>query len=151
MERPIAPDSTRGFTLIELLVVIAILSVLSVGATLAMGRFGGAGPTDRTLFTKTHERLRGLAVAGQQVRGLRFDPRGMFTASYGIEGWDISETRISWAGRVAVDVPGAARNTGLDVPQVVYLPTGRSSAYSIRFQDGSSCETDGWGPLTCDG
>ncbi|WP_420568727.1 type II secretion system protein [Thalassovita sp.] len=151
MERPISQSTPKGFTLIELLVVVAIISVLAVGATLAVGRSGSSGQSDRALFAKTHERMRGLAVSGQQVRGLRFDPRGMFTADYGTKGWDISETRISWAGRVAVDVPGSARNTRFDVPQVIYLPTGRTTAYSIRFQDGSSCQTDGWGPLTCQG
>lgn len=81
MEHPvIASGPSRGFTMIELLVVIAIISALSVGAPLAIGRSDRAGVLDRALFTNTHDRLRRLAVSGQQIRGLLIKPRGMFTA-----------------------------------------------------------------------
>lgn len=152
MEHQLTPPVLqRGFTLIELLVVVAIISVLTVGATLTVGRSGGSETSDLTLFQKTHDRLRGMAISGQQIRGLRVEARGMFTAHYSATGWIESATRINWAGRVAVDVPFRHQSKAPGAPQLTYLPNGESTPFSIQFQNGTRCVNDGWAPLTCDG
>jgi len=150
MERAVTTDRTLGFTLIELLVAVAILSVLSVGATLAVGRGASEEQTDQARFQQQFERLRQLAVTGQQVRGLKVDARGMFSASYGSSGWKIAEARQRWAGKVILSVLPSAITGSTSDPQILFLPSGQTTAFSISFGQ-ARCETDGWEGMTCRG
>lgn len=84
MDPELEPDSASkdaGFTLIELLVSIAVLSVLALGATLALPRGSGSATQDMALFQRQFEQMRQLAITGQSSRGLIIDPTGLRLAS----------------------------------------------------------------------
>lgn len=150
MERQITrPSSTHGFSLIELLVVVAIIAVLSVGVTLTVGRSDKVPTKDMALFQKLHERQRSLAITGQHIRALKVLPRGVYSARYQPDGWFLSDTLISWSGRALLSTRPSAQRIGPDDPQILFLPTGQVTAFSIAFSEGGRCETNGWGALKC--
>ena len=148
MERPVNAARSHGFTLIELLVTVAILSVLAVGATLALGRGASRDQTDQARFQQQFERLRQLAITGQQIRGLKLDARGMATAQYGPLGWSIAQTPQRWAERAILSVPQSAITGEVSDPQILFLPSGQTTPFSISFGP-VHCETDGWKDLSC--
>jgi len=150
MERAVIANRSQGFTLIELLVTVAILSVLSVGATLTVGRGSSKEQTDQARFQQQFDRLRQLAITGQQVRGLKVEARGMFLANYGPSGWEIAETRQRWAGKVILSVPPSAITGGTSDPQILFLPSGQTTPFSVSFGQ-VRCETDGWEGMACRG
>ncbi len=152
MERPVSTsDGTRGFTLIELMIAVAVLSVLAVGATLVLARSNNSQGSEQALFLKTHDTLRALAIAAQHVTGLRVEPRGMYTGQYGPDGWDMAANRITWARRVDLNLPTSQLPRNRQDSQILYLPNGQSTPFTVLFGDGVQCRNDGWGPLTCDG
>jgi prepilin-type N-terminal cleavage/methylation domain-containing protein len=134
-----------GFSLIELLVVIAVMSVLAVGAVLAVGgpRAGG----DLAQFREIWVRERALAIEGRDMRGLTFTAKGVQVVAWRDGGWHDIGGPKRWRGRVAF----AAR--GLHPPgdpDIVFLSSGQSSAFSVRFSvDQADCDSDGWADLTC--
>jgi prepilin-type N-terminal cleavage/methylation domain-containing protein len=142
------PDpGVAGFSLIELLVVIAILSVLTVGAVLATGR-GGTDTPDMARFQTLFTQTQALAVAGRQARGLKLDPDGLRLAYVTPEGWAISDVVQPWQGRVSFQAAGGFFDP--QGPDIIQLPNGRGTAFTIAFTTGVRCQSDGWTGLTCD-
>ncbi len=139
-----------GFSLIELLVVIAILSVLALGVVLTVGRSGDSGDLQR--FRNTYEFQRDLAIEGREMRGLRIGPREMQVmvwrpgAGQDPAGWQGAGETAQWRGRAAfftsIPVPPGT-------PEIVFLPDGQGSEFSVQFEGGERCESDGWSGLTC--
>ncbi len=142
---------SAGFTLIELLVTIAVLATLAVGASLVAARSPGGG-SEAARFERSYMATRQLAVGGQQMRGIAVTPRGFQSMRYGAGGWEALGRAIRWQDRVSLAPRGAPQPAGW--PEIVFLPDGRSNAFSIRFGAGrrsTACESDGWTGLTCDG
>ncbi len=142
---------SAGFTLIELLVAIAVLATLAVGASLVATRSAGGG-SEAARFERNYLASRQLAVGGQQMRGIAITPRDFQPMRYGADGWQALGRAIRWQDRVSLAPRGGPQPVGW--PEIVFLPDGRSSAFSIRFGAGRSsiaCESDGWTGLTCDG
>lgn len=139
-----------GFSLIELLVVIAILSVLALGVVFTVGRSGESGDLQR--FRSAYELQRDLAIEGRAMRGLRIGPRDMqvmvWRAGAGQDptGWQVAGDKARWRGRVAFS---ASKLMPLGVPEIVFLPDGQGSGFSVQFDNGRRCESDGWSGLTC--
>lgn len=138
-----------GFSLIELLVVIAIVSILAVGASLAVGRQGDTG--DLARFREVWELQRSLAIEGRGMRGMRLGPKGLQVMIWRMAEagpvWQAQGGPRAWRGRVVVS---SARPVPSGEPDIVFLPNGRSSAFSVRFDaDNAGCDTDGWADLTC--
>ncbi|MEZ5714079.1 MAG: prepilin-type N-terminal cleavage/methylation domain-containing protein [Paracoccaceae bacterium] len=141
-----------GFTLIELMVVVAILSTLALGVALSAGRGGSRGESDLARFRAGFDLARALAIEGNEMRGLTLGPKGMQALVWrlGAEGgvWTELGGPQPWRGRVAF----APRQPGrAGEPDLVFLPNGRSTGFSVRFDgdDSGSCESDGWAGLTC--
>jgi prepilin-type N-terminal cleavage/methylation domain-containing protein len=139
-----------GFTLIELLVATAVLAVLAVGASLAATR-GHSGASDAQRFEQSYASARAFAVQGQARLGLRITPRSSQPARHTQDRWEDTGRETRWRGRVAFAptgpaLPGAA-------PQIVFLPNGRTNAFSIVFGGGAAvtCRSDGWTGLICEG
>lgn len=141
---------STGFSLIELLVVVAVLAVLAVGASLAAGR-GPLVQSDADLFVRHFASLRQSAVQGHEVRGLRVTPQGAQVARYTGGTWVVASKVVPWRGR-SVFVRRSP-NLAPDAPEIVFLPNGQTSAFSIQFRAGQerfvTCQTDGWADLSC--
>ncbi|WP_204115944.1 prepilin-type N-terminal cleavage/methylation domain-containing protein [Shimia biformata] len=144
-----------GFTLIEALIVTAVLSVLAVGLVLGLGRHG-PGSSDQARFARAFGTAQALAVQGRETRGIFVTDRGMGQAVLTAEGWLELGRGTRWRGRVSLS---AVRSPGLsDAPEVILLPTGEASVFSVSFADAGGtagadgrCESDGWSGLTCVG
>lgn len=151
MDGEIDPGGKRaaGFSLIELLVVIAVLAVLAVGVTLSVGRRGEQG--DMAWFHEAWRTQAALAIEGRDMRGLRIGPTGLQVVARrmggaGPEWQDMGKPR-AWSGRVAL---ATVRAVPSGEPEIVFLPSGQSSAFSLGFSGGGGrCESDGWTGLTC--
>lgn len=70
--------------------------------------------------------------------------------------WRVSAMVRRWAGRVAFVEENRAATAEPDTPDIVFLPTGATSAFSISFSargggGTTRCETDGWAGLSCQG
>ncbi len=146
--------ATAGFSLIETLVVAAVLSVLAVGATLAVGLRGPGAEADAARFTRAFDDTRHRAVVGQVMLGLSLGPDALRPATHGSDGWAIGDAARTWQGTVrhagTRTAPDAFAASG--APEIVILPTGQTSGFDIVFSgDGATtrCRTDGWGDLTC--
>jgi prepilin-type N-terminal cleavage/methylation domain-containing protein len=143
-----------GFTLIELLVATAVLAVLAVGASLAATR-GDSGISDAQRFEQSYASARAFAVQGQARLGLRITPRSSQPARHTQDGWEDTGRETRWRGRVAFAATGAALSGALSAaaPQIVFLPNGRTNAFSIVFGGGAAvtCRSDGWTGLICEG
>ena len=139
----------RGFSLIELLVVIAMLSVLAIGMTFSIGRRGESGDPER--FQAAFQLQQGLAIEGRQMRGLQLNAKGMTVMLWrrdaeGVPGWQASGAKVGWRGAMGFSSP---RLMPLGVPEIVFLPGGKNSAFSIQFDGNRRCESSGWADLTC--
>lgn len=157
MGRELSPaDAARpqeaGFTLIELMVVVAIVATLALGVALSAGRVGQGGEGDLARFRSGFALNRALAIEGREMRGLNLGPKGMQVMVWRLAaeggGWQPLGAPLPWRGRVAF---AARRPGGGDAPDLVFLPNGRSTGFSIRFDgdDSGRCESDGWAGLTC--
>ena len=151
MGTKLIPDTCAeaGFTLIELLVAIAVVSVLSVAAVLATGRGGpeAEASADMGRFQVSFNTMQALAVQGRQTRGLVVQGKGMRRARPGSEGWDTSDIVQPWRGRVVFSKQIEPFEPG--GPDIRFLPNGRTSVFSIGFEAGGRCESNGWAGLTC--
>lgn len=145
-------SGVSGFTLIELLVVIAVLSVLSVGSALLVTRRGGGPPGDAGAFQEAHERMRSLAVHGQELRGIHVSARGRRLALRRDGAWQPAGPELRWRGRVRIDVAGGPARSG--TPQILFFPDGRSTAFDGWFSEAGGdpvhCRSDGWTGLRCE-
>ncbi|WGW05911.1 prepilin-type N-terminal cleavage/methylation domain-containing protein [Tropicibacter oceani] len=151
MDPAIGPTSNpqeAGFTLIELLVSVAILSVLAVGASLAVSRGGNGGQSDLALFQTRHETMRQLAITGQQSRGLAITSRGLQPVIRRSDGWQEAGRLQPWRGRVLLSAEPAGP-PGAPMPDIVFLATGQTNRFRIAFGASARCESDGWAGLTC--
>ncbi|APE42083.1 hypothetical protein BOO69_00660 [Sulfitobacter alexandrii] len=147
------PSGDRGFSLIELLVVISILAILSVGATLTVaGRGSDRAASDRAWFEAQFHALQDLAVQGRTAKGLVVSPGGLRFAHMTGEGWQIGDPVRAWQGKVTLGA--LAPRPGPDMPQIVLLANGSTSAFDILFSGQGArsqrCRSDGWEGLTCE-
>lgn len=145
---------TAGFTLIELVVVVAMLSVLAVGAGLVASRGGNSAmASDMQRFQRQAETMRARAVQGRQVLGLFVTDRGFQAAVDTVKGWEKHQTETRWRGRVAIEARAPRRVP--NSPQILFLPDGRVSAFTLSFSKSSGrrsvCRSDGFAGVSCDG
>ncbi|MDU8925812.1 prepilin-type N-terminal cleavage/methylation domain-containing protein [Alisedimentitalea sp. MJ-SS2] len=139
-----------GFSLIELLVVIAILAVLALGVVFTVGR--DSKSSDLEAFRSAFVLQRDLAIEGREMRGLRIGPRVMQVMVWrpgdGQEpaGWQGAGDGLRWRGRVGFST---AQIPPMGAPEIVFLPDGQGSGFSVQFDDGARCESDGWTGLSC--
>lgn len=151
MDGAVTPEPRdAGFTLIELLVSVAIISVLSVGATLAVSRGGGAQQSDMALFQTRFETARQMAILGQQSMGLEISPDGLRGVAKDLTGWQKPGRLQRWRGRVSLSADQTAP-PGVPAPEIVLLANGQNNSFRIAFGSSGSCESDGWTGLTCSG
>lgn len=148
--------SEEGFSLIELVVVVAVLSVLAVGASLAAGQRSG-GQSDLRTFTQEFELTRALAVQGRQVRGMRVTPQGFALSRLENGEWVPQGSLRRWRDAVSVQTglrpEGGIAGTGPNNPNIVILPNGTGTVFSISFRSGRSamlrCAREEAGALVC--
>ncbi|WP_136439666.1 pilus assembly FimT family protein [Pacificoceanicola onchidii] len=151
MDRAVTPDAKDdGFTLIELLVSVAIISVLSVGASLAVSRGTGQQQSDMSLFQSRYETARQMAVLGQQTMGLDIAPGGLRSVTKDLSGWQKPGQLQRWRGRVSLSADRTAP-PGVPAPDLVFLANGQTNAFRVAFGSSGFCESDGWTGLTCSG
>lgn len=159
MDPGIEPDAASagpedaGFSLIELLVVIAVLGVLAVGVSLAAFRRDGGAQGDAALFVQSFSAARQLAVQGQETRGLEIGQRSRRALHLRAGQWEPAGPEARWRGRVAFMSADAGVSAGQ--PRIVFLPNGRTSAFSVQFSDGGArgpvrCTSDGWTGVSCE-
>lgn len=136
-----------GVTLIELVVVVAVMASLAAGVSLMVGR--GAGPEDGDLsrFVRTYEQNRNLAVLERQMRGLFLEPAGSRQALKQDGSWGDPGRLQRWSGRVSHLIEGTRPDP--NVPDILFLPSGQTSAFVITF-GARQCRSDGWTGLRCD-
>lgn len=143
---PRGAQRSAGFSLIEMLVSVAILSVLTVGASLAISR-GDRSEGDLGLFQKRYDTALQLAITGQQSQGLEITARGVQSMMRGLDRWAPSGQRQGWRGRVSLRA--APVSLGGNAPDIVFLASGQTNAFRISFGTGAGCESQGWDGLTC--
>lgn len=149
-----AHQKDAGFSLIELLVVVAVLAVVAVGASLSAGRTGG-DQSDMQRFSQQFELVRALAIQGRQMRGIRLNAQGFALTTYQSDGWTELGQQRRWQGNVTLQIsprPGGTL-TSLNDPNIIVLPNGAVTAFSIRFRSGRNgstlCTHDGTTGLSC--
>ncbi|MEP3783627.1 type II secretion system protein [Ascidiaceihabitans sp.] len=131
-----------GITLVELLVVVAILAVLAVGAGIATT--SQQGTTDLAWFRTQFDTARALAIQSRQSRGLFVTQSAISTAKTTPEGWAKGTPR-TWKSRVSLR--SIRPQTG--TPDIIMLANGQTTPFAITFDDGVSCQSDGWTGLSC--
>lgn len=147
-ERPDERPGQAGVTLIELVIVVAVMASLAAGVSLMAGRGVAAGESDLSRFVRSYEQNRSLAVLERRMRGLVLDPAGSRQALKQDGAWDQPGRLQRWNGRVSYLVEGA-RSAASDAPDILFLPTGQTSAFVITFE-ARQCRSDGWTGLRCD-
>lgn len=140
--------SDAGFTLIELLVSVAIISVLAVGASLALARRSSPSASDLAQFRSSFEHQRALAVAGQQTLGLHITRQDVRSVALRSTGWKTTSQARDWRGPVTLS---SRPVVGLPapLPDIVFLPSGQSAPFRISFGSDAQCVSDGFARLKC--
>ena len=158
MDAGIAPPPSRdaGFTLIELMIVVTVLSILtvSVGLSMSFGRVERRVSDDAQRLQRYVTKLQENAIYSRRPRGLMLSARGWRVAQFNPQTrvWDTEGYGQDWQGAASVRLGyrsfGVAR-----LPDVVFLPDGRSTPFEITLSYGgsfSTCKNDGWTGLICD-
>ncbi|WP_170125922.1 prepilin-type N-terminal cleavage/methylation domain-containing protein [Pelagimonas varians] len=150
MDIAVAPDtrSDAGFTLIELLVSVAIISVLAVGASLALGRQSAPHFRDLAQFRSSFETQSAMAVAGQQTLGLHITRQTIRSAALRNTGWQPTSKARDWRGPVTLS-SRPVNGLPAPLPDIVFLPTGQSAPFRISFGSAAHCVSDGYAGLQC--
>lgn len=146
-----------GFSLIELTIVVTLLSILtlSVGLSMSLGRSTGSND-DVAVFQKRFDQLRAAAIHTRRPHGLQVTPQGWQVVGFDAQtgAWDFSGRQFDWKRSASFRPRPRGGVTALGrQPDVVFLPTGQSSAFEIRFitaQGFHTCQSDGWTGMSCD-
>ncbi|WP_299297320.1 prepilin-type N-terminal cleavage/methylation domain-containing protein [uncultured Tateyamaria sp.] len=160
MERKLTLDrsprsGSAGFSLIELVVVVAIVAVLATGASLVAARSGDATAlSDQQRFVRGLERTRARAIQGRQTLGIALGRGGLQIATRTQDGWQVSDRAVRWRNRVTV--LRRADRTGPEAPDIVILPNGQVSEFTVSFgrnerSGRTTCRGTAEGMVTCDG
>lgn len=156
MDPRIEPSSRRtaGFSLLELVVVIAVVGILSLGISLSLsgGRSTGGYPRDATRFESQYNALRDSAIHSRTPVALSLGPAGWQVMRRRNGVWQGEGPRVRWNGAAVFQRDLSAPVPSTPLPEVIFLPDGRSSAFSIRFSDAGQvvqCASDGWQGLEC--
>lgn len=136
-----------GVTLIELVIVVAVMASLAAGVSLVAGRGVAPGESDLSRFVRTYDQNRSLAVLERRVRGLFLEPDGSRQALKRDGIWGEPGRLQRWTGWVSYLVEGV--RPGRNVPDLLFLPSGQTSAFVITF-GARQCRSDGWTGLRCD-
>lgn len=145
MDRRVTAE--QGFTLIELMIAMAVLAALATTVTLAIARPDGTERGDWARFVELHDRVRAEAAVSQQLLALAVDGQGYQRLTWA-DGWEEAGPRVAWQQPVTVLVPFRG-----DQP-LEFAPGGQVTQFRLQFGTGSvtrTCESDGWGPVTCRG
>ena len=145
---------TAGFSLIELVVVMAVIAILSLSVSLSLSRGKSVGgmPRDAVRMLGQFAALRDGAIHGRRPAALSVTPAGWQVMRRHNDVWQGTGPRVRWSGAAVFQRDLSAPLPDGSVPEVVFLPDGRSTAFSIRFTDGgvvAVCDSDGWSPLRC--
>lgn len=143
-----------GFSLIELVVVMAVIAILSLSVSLSLSRGVSVGgmPRDAVRMQGQFAALRDASIHGRRPAALSVVPAGWQVMRMQDGVWQGTGPRVRWSGAAVFQRALSAPVTPSGVPEVVFLPDGRSTVFSIRFTDGgvvAVCNSDGWGPLEC--
>lgn len=136
-----------GFTLVELLLVVAAMSVLAIGGTLALGRFGPSYTPDAELLTALDAELATRARVARQVQGLEVTTTGYRRLERRLEGWQPRGADGRWSGRADWNTADASGRRLL-----VFLPDGRATPYDVAFRGAATgwrCIRDTWTAPRC--
>lgn len=149
--------SDAGFTLIELLIVVTVLSILtiSVGLSMSFGRVERQAMDDAKNFQVHFARLQASAIHKQKPHGIKISSTGWRVVQFDnvLRKWKAAGREIRWRGSVDFRKTGVTGFSGTAfIPDVVFLPDGRSTAFNIRFvykETFSICANDGWTGVLC--
>lgn len=143
-----------GFSLIELVVVMAVIAILSLSVSLSLSRGKSVGgmPRDAVRMQGQFAALRDSAIHGRRPAALSVIPAGWQVMRMQDGVWQGAGPRVRWSGAAVFQRDLSAPLPDGSAPEVVFLPDGRSTAFSIRFTDRgvvAVCTSDGWAPLEC--
>lgn len=148
MAERLGSKGAAGFTLLEMLVALTIVSVLAVGAVLALGRAGDAEDRDMQALRTLWQDTWALAVTGQQGRGFDLTAEGLELWWQTAGGWQSQGLVHRWQG-------GGARFVGpllpvSERPRLRIAVDGAATPFVIEGVGRAwRCEGDGWRALTC--
>lgn len=146
MDAEVTENATdQGFTLIELLVSVAILSVLAVGASLALSRQTAPQDRDMAVFQTLFDTQRDQAIHSGQPRGLLLSTTSFVSAGLQSNGWQTDTKERDWSGRVSL----SAKLRPAQTPDIVLLPSGMVTPFRISFGGQNQCDHDGLTGLRC--
>ncbi len=142
---------TSGFSLVEMLVVVAVLSVLAIGTSLAVGRLNARQDVDQQRFLARFDQMRDQAILGHRTLALELRPNGMIEVARqeNTTGWHDVGRLVRWQAQVRFN-----RRTAAQGPDILFLRTGETTPFEIRFWHGDrakTCRSDGWTGVQCDG
>ena len=148
----ITPQS--GFSLVELMIVVAVLSILSLGAVLAINLRDPRGSRDVAWLEQTFATARREAILTRREARFAISPTGVTRMAPGEGGWQPEGAESALDGLVTATAGYGALRDDLGRVIIALLPDGRTSAFDLRLEAGRqvwTCAADGWGALACDG
>ncbi|MBY5974326.1 prepilin-type N-terminal cleavage/methylation domain-containing protein [Ferrimonas balearica] len=151
-----AMKAAQGFSLIEVLIVIAVVSILAVGATLAIGRRERGPESDLTAFLSTLEHLSTRAVLTGRTQALEIGTESFLPARQAIDAvgeatWVAAGPSRHLTGTLRV-FPGLGTQSQDGTSRILLLPDQRTSLFDVEFvsdTDSWTCHANGWAPPDC--